>query len=66
MATLSEKLPATGSIGVKDIKTDQAQVVVSINLKKKKKNSFLYLVPSLQRKNTEEIIIIHNYIPGNM
>lgn len=64
MAALSEKLPATGSIGVKGIKTDQAQVVVSTN-KKKIKNSFLYLVLLLQRKNTE-IIIMCNYIPGNM
>lgn len=64
MAALSEKLPATGSIGVKDIKTDQTQLVVSTN-KTKIKNSFLYLIPLLQRKNTE-INIMCNYIPGNM
>lgn len=37
MVALSEKWSAKGSIGVKDIQTDQTQIVVSTNQKKKTK-----------------------------
>lgn len=70
MVALSEKWSAKGSIGVKDIQTDQAQIVVFTNQKKKKPKykeiSFLCLIPLLRRKNSEGIIITCNYIPGNM
>lgn len=53
MVALREKRSAKGSIGVKDIQTGQAQVVLPVKLKKPQNYndiSFLFLIPLLHRK----------------